>query len=116
LLPESSLPKAAAILRGARVVIGMRLHALILAARYAVPFLAIPYDPKVSALCADLSYPLEPLWAPGQAKPPDAAADGLVDRLVAERDALSAHLSERVEAVRRSAERNFDVLDELMKE
>jgi polysaccharide pyruvyl transferase WcaK-like protein len=116
LLPESSLPKAAAILRGAHAVLGMRLHALILAARYAVPFLAIPYDPKVAALCGDLDYPLEALWSPGSPKPSDAAVDALVDRLAGERDALAAHLAERVEAVRRLAERNFDVLDELMKE
>jgi len=116
LLPESTLPRAAAVLRGARVVVGMRLHALILAARYAVPFLAIPYDPKVAALCSDLDYPLQSLWTPGRARAAGDATDALVDRLVAERDLLSAHLSERFEAVRRLAERNFDVLDELMKE
>lgn len=116
LLPEPDLPKAAAIISGARVIIGMRLHALILAARYAVPFLAIPYDPKVASLCEDLQYPLEPLWVPGQPRPSDAAVDALVDETVARRDALSAHLAGRVEAVRSLAERNFDVLDELMKE
>jgi polysaccharide pyruvyl transferase CsaB len=116
LLPECGLKKAAAILRSAYLVIGMRLHALIFAARYAVPFLAIPYDPKVSALCADLSYPLEPLWTPGSPRPADAAIDALVDRLVAQRDALSAHLGERVEALRALAERNFDVLGELLQE
>ena len=55
LLPECTLAKTASILRGARVVVGMRFHSLVLAARYAVPFLAIAYDPKVSALCEDRS-------------------------------------------------------------
>jgi polysaccharide pyruvyl transferase CsaB len=116
LLPECPLPKAAAILRGARVVVGMRLHALILAARYAVPFLAIPYDPKVAALCDDLEYPLEPLWVPGRPRLPEAAADALVDRLVDQHDELAAHLAERVASVRAAAERNFDVLGELLRE
>jgi polysaccharide pyruvyl transferase CsaB len=116
LLPECSLEKAAAILRAARVVIGMRLHALVLAARYGVPFLAIPYDPKVSALCEDLEYPLGPLWTPGAQRPSDEQIDALVDRLVAERERLSASLSERATVVRNAAERNFEVLRELLNE
>lgn len=114
LLPESSLAKAASILRSAHVVVGMRLHSLVLAARYAVPFLAIAYDPKVTALCDDLEYPLEPLWRHGEARPSDAAVDDLVDRLVRERDALSAHLAARRGTAQAAAERNFDVLGELL--
>jgi polysaccharide pyruvyl transferase CsaB len=116
LLPESPLAKAAAIVRGASVVIGMRLHALILAARYAVPFLAIPYDPKIAALCADLEYPLDPLWRPDLPRPAESATDALVDRLIAQRDALSAELARRLSAVQTLAERNFDVLAELLGE
>jgi polysaccharide pyruvyl transferase CsaB len=116
LLPECSLARAAAILRGARVVIGMRLHALILAARFGVPFLAIPYDPKVAALCEDLSYPLDPLWTPGEPAPTDAAVDASIDRLMSQRDALAASLAEKVDEIRAAAERNFDVLGELMRD
>jgi polysaccharide pyruvyl transferase CsaB len=116
LLPECSLAKAAAILSEARVVIGMRLHALVLAARHGVPFLAIPYDPKVSALCEDLEYPLQPLWTPGAQRPPDGQIDELVDRLVTERDGLSAALCARADVIAKAAERNFAVLRELLNE
>jgi polysaccharide pyruvyl transferase CsaB len=116
LLPDCNLAKAAAILRAARVVIGMRLHALILAARYAVPFLALAYDPKVAALCDDLAYPLQALWAPGTPKLSDDEVDALVDRLMSEHDSIAAYLHERMPAIRASAERNFDVLGELLRE
>lgn len=116
LLPECTLAKAASILRGARVVVGMRLHSLILAARYAVPFLAIAYDPKVSSLCDDLEYPLEPLWRAGGRRPGNESVDDLVDRLVRERDVLSAHLAQRRPSTRAAAERNFDVLGELLRD
>jgi polysaccharide pyruvyl transferase WcaK-like protein len=116
LLPECSLAKAAAILRGARVVVAMRLHALVLAARFAVPFLALAYDPKVASLCEDLEYPLAPLWSAGAPRPGEAAIDELVDKLVSQRAALAQHLAERLPAVRASAERNFDVLGDLLRD
>jgi len=116
LLPECTLRKAASILRGAHVVVGMRLHALVLAARYAVPFLAIAYDPKVSSLCEDLQYPLAPLWVAGERRRSDESIDQLVDRLERERESLAAQLAQRRDLVQADAERNFDVLAELMRE
>jgi polysaccharide pyruvyl transferase CsaB len=99
---------AAAIAR-ARLVIGVRLHSLILAARFGVPFLALAYDPKVEALCQDLAYPLAPLWSPA-ARPHAEETVRLVDEAWTRREELSAHLEVRTAALRAAAERNFDVL------
>jgi polysaccharide pyruvyl transferase CsaB len=116
LLPESPLERAAAIIARARVVVGMRLHALIFAANGAVPFLAGAYDPKVSGLLEELRYPLAPLWKLGEKPSSLQTVDALVDELVARRDELSAHLAEQLDRVRSLAERNFDVLDELLQD
>jgi polysaccharide pyruvyl transferase CsaB len=118
LLPECTLERAANIIRRAKAVVGMRLHALILAARYDVPFLAIPYDPKVGALCEDLSYPMQPLFSlnPPGPKPEYEAVDALVDAFWQRRDELSAHLRGAGERLRQLALRNFEVLDELLAE
>lgn len=118
LLPECTLERAANIIRRAKAVVGMRLHALILAARYEVPFLAIPYDPKVTALCEDLRYPMPPLFTlnPPSPKPEFEEVDALADEFWERRQALSAHLRGAGERLRQLALRNFEVLDELLAE
>jgi polysaccharide pyruvyl transferase WcaK-like protein len=118
LLPECTLERAANIIRRASAVVGMRLHALILAGRYGVPFLAIPYDPKVTALCEDLAYPMPALFTlnPPSPKPEFEAVDALVDDFWSRREALSTHLLGAGERLRQLAARNFEVLDELLAE
>lgn len=52
---------------GAGFVIGVRLHAVILAAAAGVPFAGVAYDPKVAGFCADAGAPSHPV-------PPDPEA------------------------------------------
>lgn len=97
-----SVAAMSALFRRCSAVVAMRLHALILAARLGVPFLAIAYDPKVSALVESLGYPLPPLGA--------AATPALVMRLWAERESLAAALAEAVKPIAARAAQSFDWL------
>lgn len=46
-----------ALVRSAGLLIGYRLHSLVIAGSGAVPSLGVAYDPKVSAFCEELGYP-----------------------------------------------------------
>jgi polysaccharide pyruvyl transferase CsaB len=110
LVELSGLDAVAGAIARARLVIGVRLHALILAIRFAVPFLAVAYDPKVLGLCEDVEYPLEPLWSPAARDLGGSAIERAVDDAWVRRDELSAHLAGRYGAIRKLAEANFTVL------
>ena len=114
LVSLDSLDAVAAAIARAKLVIGVRLHALILAVRLGVPFLAVPYDPKITGLLDDVRYPLAPLWTPG-GRPSTAHIDALVDEAWTRHHDLAAHLTVAGAEQRAGAERNFAVLHELMK-
>jgi polysaccharide pyruvyl transferase CsaB len=114
LVALDGLEAVAAAIARAKVVIGVRLHALILAIRFGVPFLAVPYDPKVTGLLADVRYPLEPLWTPGARVVPKRI-ETLVDDVWERAPELSAYLAAQAVVQRASAEKNFTVLDRLVR-
>jgi len=114
LLPDYPLGQAAQVIGRASLVIGMRLHALVIAARLGVPFLALPYDPKITSLCEDLRYPVGPLFVPGEPVPKPGEIARRIDEAWARRDELAAHLHAIRPEIERLAERNFDVLNELV--
>jgi polysaccharide pyruvyl transferase CsaB len=96
------LPTMAALFARCSAVVGMRLHALVLAAATGVPFLALAYDPKITALVEALAYPLAP---------PDAGSlAAAADRLWADRAGLADAARAGAARQRALAEQSFDWL------
>ncbi|MBC5810612.1 MAG: polysaccharide pyruvyl transferase CsaB [Candidatus Eremiobacteraeota bacterium] len=109
LVELDDLDAVAAAIARARLVVGVRLHALILAVRLGTPFLAVSYDPKVSALSADADYPLAPLWSV-EGRAPERDVEARVDEAWARREELAAHLRAVYPRFRAAADANFAAL------
>jgi len=107
--PECTPAQVMGVLAACRLVVGMRLHALIFAASAGVPALGIAYDPKVEHFLA----------ATGQEGTAldDVASGGLADRVMSawnHRGASAARLSERVPKMREAAGRNIRLALDLL--
>ncbi|WP_324670408.1 WecB/TagA/CpsF family glycosyltransferase [Geochorda subterranea] len=77
------------------VVVGVRLHALILAGAAGVPFVGLAYDPKVTALLAEVGWPVAAV------EPRDAADAGAWRQRLEAVAADHAGLRSRLESMRR---------------
>jgi polysaccharide pyruvyl transferase CsaB len=98
--------------RRCEMVVGMRLHALILAAAYGVPSVALAYDPKVTAFMeqtgqGDAVYDLR------ENDPSKLAA--LLAKVWSERQARAARLEALLPTLVHAAERNAEVAIQLFR-
>lgn len=103
--------RLSALLHGLDFVIGMRLHALIAAALAGVPFASINVDPKLDGVSQQLRMP------PLLRMPALPNATVLAATLAAQlcrRDELRRQLAQALPALRREAERPFDLAASLL--
>lgn len=104
--PDTDLASLTRSLAACQMVIGMRLHALILAAASGIPSVALSYDPKVAAFMAqsgqsDAVFNLENAnWK---------ELPTLLANIWAERAPRAAALAERLPALQAAARRNAEV-------
>jgi len=92
-VPSGDEESVRACIGGARLVVGMRLHALIFATAAGVPSLALSYDPKIDALMAYLG--MEEYVLPAFTATEEELTESL-RRLLREEAAVSDRLQARV--------------------
>ncbi len=107
---ELTAREALGLVASCRVLIGMRLHALVFAALAAVPPVAISYDPKVDGLMEQLGT----APATGVAHLDNERLAREARRAVAGRDEIAARLATRTPQLRAGALRNVELAVELL--
>ncbi len=103
--PERGLDPLLTNIAGCELIVGMRLHALILAAAAGVPSVALSYDPKVAAFMRSCGQD-DAVWTVGQ-----DSAEALVSLLARawpERGARAAALAAALPSLRAGARRNIE--------
>ncbi len=103
--PERGLDPLLANIAGCEMVVGMRLHALILAAAAGVPSVALSYDPKVAAFMRSCDQ-ADAVWTVGQDS--GEALVSLLARAWSERGERATALSTALPSLRAGARRNIE--------
>lgn len=103
-----TLDERLAVIGSASAVVGMRLHALVLAAAAGVPAVAIAYDPKVTAFARLVGQ--EVAGDVAGALDPDAVADAVRRAQSAEPDAYHSRVEELRAGLRPAAARTLAAL------
>ncbi|MEO7716094.1 MAG: polysaccharide pyruvyl transferase CsaB [Capsulimonas sp.] len=105
------LPDLLRAIGGSQMIVGMRLHALILAAAAGVPSAALSYDPKVGAFMRSTGQgdAVLDVRTAGQ-----AALDDMIARVWRERDVRSERLHDVLPRLRAAAMRNAETALDLI--
>lgn len=107
---ELTARETLSLVASCRILIGMRLHALVFAALAAVPPVAISYDPKVDGLVEQLG--LAPATGVAHLNTGHLATE--TRRAVVGRDEIVARLATRTPQLRADALRNVELAVELL--